>query len=31
MDVLTIPELLGVGVVKITIVQKWNPFENSII
>ena len=27
MDVRTIPELWRVGVIKITIVQKWNPIK----
>ena len=27
MDVKTFPELWGVGVVKITVVQKWDPMQ----
>jgi len=30
MDVTTIPELWGVGVVHTTIVQKWDPIQISI-
>ena len=29
MDVKTIPELWGVGVVKITIVQKWDSIKKT--
>ena len=31
MDVKAIPELWGVGVVKTTIVQKWDPIKSAII
>ena len=29
MDVKTIPKLWGVGVVKITLVQKWDPIKKT--